>query len=511
MIFGREKGSFAQKYRSIGLRGKVFLLILVPMAFILVLSSFFSYSQLRDRTLSNMSVLASQTGLVIEHALQRDMFLSDFERIQATFDEIGRDERIRTLYMLDTSGKVIFSPNSEGVGRQLNNKDVLCQPCHELAASERPSGIVVTSDDGQSVFRSMHPIENLPECFQCHDPEQRLIGLLLTDFSIAPVTSALAADLRDNLIWWIGTVVLAAVLANLAINRWVLGRLSRLTTAIEDFGREGFSGELPEEPADEIGRLSVAFNSMAQQVDTRENENKALTEVLKERSKERGYLLKRLISVQEQERKRVARELHDDLGQSLSSTTLNIEIAQRALNDDPQTTATHLKRALSLIAESTDQMYDLILGLRPSVLDDFGLISALRAHCQRTLEPANITFDLDTQGLPDRLPPEIETALFRIFQEALTNVLRHAKASHVVLRLIKEDGVVVGQILDDGVGFDPDMFTEQKGEPHGLGLLGIHERVEQCNGHVEVISNPGGGTCIQVRIPISEVLDGRVD
>jgi two-component system sensor histidine kinase UhpB len=189
--------------------------------------------------------------------------------------------------------------------------------------------------------------------------------------------------------------------------------------------------------------------------------------------------LKRLISVQEQERKRVARELHDDLGQSLSSTTLNIEIAQRALNDDPQTTATHLKRALSLIAESTDQMYDLILGLRPSVLDDFGLISALRAHCQRTLEPANITFDLDTQGLPDRLPPEIETALFRIFQEALTNVLRHAKASHVVLRLIKEDGVVVGQILDDGVGFDPDMFTEQKGEPRGLGLLGIHERVEQ--------------------------------
>jgi two-component system sensor histidine kinase UhpB len=484
---------------------KVSLLIIVPMLLILAASTLIAYSRQRERALASMSLLASQTGQVIEHSLQDAMLAADAQRIQTTLDALAQDPRIQTLYLLDTDGQVAFAPKGEGVGQRLYNQDPTCQPCHRLSPEDRPSGVVVTTSDGQTVFRSMHPIENQPECQQCHDPDQRLNGLLLTDISIAPVEGTLADDLRDNLAWLVGTVIITAVLAYWAINRWVLRRLSGLAGAMEDVGHGGFQGDMPELPDDEIGRLSAAFNRMADQVETREDENRALSERLRERAEERGQLLERLIAAQEEERKRVARELHDDLGQSLSSTALSVEIAKKAFESDPSNATEHLARANDLIADATDRMYDLILGLRPSVLDDLGLLAALRAHAVRTLEPEGIEYQISSSGLSGRLPSHLETALFRIFQEAMSNVIRHAEASHVNMSINIEDSILVAKMVDDGVGFNPETYDTNGLEERGLGILGMRERATLIGGEVEIGSQAGRGTKLQVVIPLTEM------
>jgi two-component system sensor histidine kinase UhpB len=486
---------------------KVSLLIILPMLLILAGSSLLAYSRQQERALASMSLVASQTGLAIENSLHEVMLAADAQQIQTTLDALARDSRIQTLYLLDTSGRVAFAPRGEGIGQKLSNEDPTCQPCHSLSPGDRPSGIVVTTSDGKTVFRSMQPIENQPECHQCHDPEQRLNGLLLTDISVASIEETLAGDLRDNLAWLAGALIVTAILAYWAVNRWVLRRLSGLAEAMEDVGHGGFQGDLPEIPDDEIGRLSAAFNRMADQVEKRAEENSALSEKLKERAEERGQLLERLIDAQEEERKRVARELHDELGQSLSSTALSVEVARKALENDPKGATQQLDQAHDLIADATDRMYDLILRLRPSVLDDLGLLAALRVHAERTLEPEGITFDIDGSGLSDRLAPHLETALFRIFQEAISNIVRHANASRVKIRISTDDSLLEASILDDGLGFDLNAVKANGVEERGLGILGMQERATLVGGEVEIDSAPGRGTRMQVTIPLEDKTD----
>jgi signal transduction histidine kinase len=487
------------------IRLKVSLLILLPVLLALLLSTLIEFQLHRERDLRNMSLLASQTGHVIQQSLRHEMLLSDFEGIQSTLDAIWADEQFRALYILDKNGKVVFSPSEESTSLSLDNEEESCQPCHRLAADDRPSGILITTSDGQQVFRSMHPIENKPECAECHNPDDRIIGLLLTDLSIESVEEAVVAGTRSSLLWWIGALLATTIIANLAINQFVLQRLGRLTEAIRNFSLGKKNPQLPVTSEDEIGKLSEAFNAMSSRVELHEKENKALTEALDNRIAERGVLLKRLIHAQEEERKRIAREIHDEFGQSLSSIALNIELTHRALAQDPNKATDHLSRAGELVANSTDQMYNLILGLRPSALDDLGLIAALKSHIHRTLEPAGIGYDFQTEALTDRLPPQIETTLFRLIQEALTNIIRHAGASRVTLSISLRNGVIQGDVIDDGVGFDPSSIRISDQDEQGLGLLGMRERVEQFGGTLDVDSSPGSGTRIRIRLPIEAI------
>ena len=451
-----------------------------------------------------MSVLASHTGDVIERALQQDMLISDFDHIQSMFDSVGEDPRIKTLVLMDISGKVIFSPGRVSVGEHLSNQEETCQPCHSLTVDQRPAGIVTTASDGRQYFRSMHPIENRQACTRCHNPDQRLIGVLLTDLSITPVEHALTTDLRNNLIWSLGTTLVIVLLVSLAIQHWVVKRIDDVGLAIEGFDRNSPLAPLPETPADEIGRLSRTFNEMTGRIRLQDRENEALSASLRQRVKERGDLLRRLIHAQEEERKRVARELHDELGQGLSSMAIQIALAERQLEEEPHKAKEHLNQAERLLDDSTSQMDDLISGLRPAMLDDLGLQAALRALAKRTLAPAGIRFKLDMANLQRNVPGEVEIVLYRVIQEAFTNVLRHAQASQVELKLESVDGELTCEVHDDGKGFNPDL-QDASSRGDGMGLLGMRERIDQFDGTLKIISRPGTGTTLQVRLPVDGV------
>jgi signal transduction histidine kinase len=368
--------------------------------------------------------------------------------------------------------------------------------------------VVVTADGGQRVFRSMQPIENGPECAQCHDPDERLLGLLLTDISMAPMEAALDADLRENLLWWAGTILVTVLIVNLAVSRFVLRRLERLAGAIASFGGGELPPALPEGQPDEISQLAGAFSEMAQRVEARNAEVRKLSESVRRQSVQRGELLKGLITAQEDERKRVARELHDELGQSLGGLALQVEAIDRSVAPEAGGLRKQLERVHALVIETTDRMYDLILDLRPSALDDLGLEAALHTYAERVLADTEIGFELNADELTARLSAGVETTLYRCFQETLSNVVRHAGAKQVRITLAQRGAVFEGEIVDDGRGFDPERVRTDGREARGLGLLGIQERVTQCDGRVEIVSRPGSGTRIRIRVPLQEATYG---
>ncbi len=486
------------------LRVKVTLGVVLPLSLILGFLFAIQYSRHETAVLDTLSLLASNSGKVIESDLRQAMLKSDFETVQNSLDAIGNSKEFRVVYLLDTKGRVIFAPRDQGVGSRLDNHDPNCQPCHHLPANARPASVVITDSSGQRVFRSMQPIANGPECARCHGSDERLLGLLLTDISMAPVEASLSSNLTENLLWGLGTILITAVVVNIALNRFVLKRLERLAAAMTGFGVGSPPMSIPESQPDEIGQLATTFKLMAQRIETREADNRILSENLSSQSAQRGELLQRLITAQEDERRRVARELHDELGQTLSALGLQTEGVERLVTSKPAKAVEHLQQIRTLINAATNQMYGLILDLRPSALDDLGLVAALKVYADRTMGGTGITYDLRAEGLAERLPAEIETTLYRVIQEGFTNIVRHSGANHVLLKLTRHSAGIEVEIADDGRGFDLAAVSRGVLKSQGLGLLGMRERVEQCHGHLDIATKPGQGVRIHIEIPTVE-------
>ena len=205
-------------------------------------------------------------------------------------------------------------------------------------------------------------------------------------------------------------------------------------------------------------------------------------------------LSRRLLELQERERGLLARELHDHFGQSLLSVSLNLEAMKGDLSP-----ASHARvpESMRVIEQMLEQVRTLAFELRPSALDDLGLVAALRLvvarHGERTGMPASFM----ATPVDARAPAEIETACFRIVQEALTNAARHARARHVEVTLVMQGDALQVAVRDDGVGFDADRWLRT-----GLGLVGMSERAALAGGTFEVESAPGAGTTVRARFPL---------
>lgn len=205
-----------------------------------------------------------------------------------------------------------------------------------------------------------------------------------------------------------------------------------------------------------------------------------------------------VIRAQEQERQRIARELHDEASQALTAIIVGHRVIQQLDGvDDIKRKSRELR---DLTADTLDALHRLIVELRPSLLEERGLVPALRWYAGEYAGHFDIKPDLVTVGFETRLPREVETALFRIVQEALTNVVRHAAARHVSVRLVRQPDGVEATIEDDGRGFVVERAAGQQ-PARGLGLLGMQERAALVGGACEVRSAPGCGVRILVRIP----------
>lgn len=217
---------------------------------------------------------------------------------------------------------------------------------------------------------------------------------------------------------------------------------------------------------------------------------------LEERERVRRQLLHRIISAQEDERKRVARELHDELSQSIAALGLAVDAAGR-----PDLRA--------LVQRINKELHRVIVDLRPAVLDDLGLASAIR-WCAERLASRGIAVRCEIGEIPPSLSPEVETAVFRAVQEAIVNIERHAQADTALIQVYvgpqsqRRRSELVVEIEDDGVGFDPKSVGKDPRSLRGVGMLGMRERIEIVGGALTVESEPGSGTRVVMQVPVEE-------
>jgi PAS domain S-box-containing protein len=208
-----------------------------------------------------------------------------------------------------------------------------------------------------------------------------------------------------------------------------------------------------------------------------------------------------ILEIQENERRHIARELHDEIGQSLTAVKINLETILRLPNTT--TVEPHVVESIAIVERVLQQVRAISLDLRPSMLDDLGLESALRWYLGRQVERAGLTLEFTADLLNVQLPPEVGTACFRVVQEALTNIVRHARARHVCLELRQRGSTLRLNISDDGIGFDPHEAQARAAHGASLGLVGMHERVLLAGGELIVEAAHGRGTTIRAHFPIS--------
>jgi len=231
-------------------------------------------------------------------------------------------------------------------------------------------------------------------------------------------------------------------------------------------------------------------------------ENAQLYGELQLREQMRAELLRQIISTQEDERRRIARELHDVTSQALATVAVRLEGLTTLPGSSAKDMETQLEGIKSLLGTASKEVHRLIYDLRPTLLDDLGLPAALRSCAHDCLDAAGVEVHLEVVGQEKRLPSQAEIAVFRIVQEAITNIACHARAESTYLCLEFKDKDIVVQVEDDGIGFDLSQAFRLGGTRESVGLLGMKERAELLGGTLTIDTKPGGGTRVAVEIPV---------
>lgn len=218
----------------------------------------------------------------------------------------------------------------------------------------------------------------------------------------------------------------------------------------------------------------------------------------------RGELLKEMIRTQEEERKRIARDLHDSRSQNLTGLIIHLDLLQQSLPDDMGAARAQVERIKGIADAALADAHRLIHRLRPAQLDDLGLEAAVRWYVRHAIEPQGIRTDVQADGIGERrFPPQLETAVFRIVQEALANTVQHAHAHAVRVCLQERAGSLTGAVEDDGRGFDVRRALDVGGGSEAFGLLGMRERATLLDGRLRIHSRAGRGTRVEFEFPVA--------
>lgn len=290
---------------------------------------------------------------------------------------------------------------------------------------------------------------------------------------------------------------------------WLANRLTRPLEELAEASRAIASGSFDRpvrwQGQDELGLLAESFEDMRLRLkvslEQRQLWEQELERRVQESTREVHQLLGKVITAQEDERKRVARELHDGAAQNLATLLVALETLDGSKPGQEQPEMKLLRRVEEEARDALQEVRRLILDLRPAALDDLGLVPALRWYGESRLGPSGTAFTLEVQGREARLTAPVETVLFRILQEAMNNIAKHAEARRALLRLEFLEDRVSATVEDDGRGFDLEA-ADSKG---GVGLAGMRERASLVGGALTISSRPEQGTQISVSIPLGEL------
>jgi two-component system sensor histidine kinase UhpB len=297
-----------------------------------------------------------------------------------------------------------------------------------------------------------------------------VLGVATTALVLTPVTVSFPAAERELLVLGAGLAVMLVV--NYLLLRRAVAPFRRLTAVMRQVDplAPGRRARLPDSPA-EVAELGAAFDQMLERLE-----------------QERRESARRALGAQEEERLRIARELHDEVGQALTAVLLQLDRAQASIGGEP---AQRVREAREAARATLEEVRAIARNLRPEALDDLGLAAALRQLCVEA-ERTGVLVDRDiSSGVT--LEREAEVVVYRVAQEAITNALRHADAEQIRLTLKPESNATVVRIRDDGRGIAD--------APEGAGLRGMRERAVLVGGTLDLANAPGGGTTVTLTLP----------
>jgi signal transduction histidine kinase len=451
-----------------------------------------------EQFVQSAEVLADAVHVALEHA----MLSANREHIQELVSEIA-GEHINEVIVVSRTQEVYASGEVDEIGTVRDDDEI----AEVLRTGESTARKETQYDERE--FCVIEPVTNHPECHGCHGSQQDILGAIEVGVSMEPLAERVASHTGIMGLIWLGTFgVIGAVLTFMQRSS-IINPLSQMAAAARRIAEGDLETRLDVRGRDEVGALATSFNDMAQQVGEHaqalERANEALEDRVRERTREvdrqlalRSRLLHTLISAQEDERRRIARELHDDTGQMLSSLLLTLSRSREALPSEASEASEMMSQAHSQATETLAGLRSLIDGLRPEVLDQLGLVPAIRSYAKRNLESKGIEVTLSFRGPQDRLPPERETTVFRVVQEALANAVRHSGASSVGVSGEASGSGIVVTVTDNGVGFDWGAVMQNA---DSWGLHGMQERVNLVGGELTIESTVGQGTRIRIVIP----------
>jgi len=306
-------------------------------------------------------------------------------------------------------------------------------------------------------------------------------NVVLVTFTLFAASLAAGLDISVAEQRWQFLILALAIALTLCLNLWMLQKrfapLERLVDRVEAIDpAEPATFELDEDPVDEIDRLAVSFRGLLRRVD-----------------EERRQSGKLVLNAQEEERRRVARDLHDEVNQALTAVLLRLEALKQ---DVPPAQAEEVAELKRLTGQAMDELLHLAHQLRPTALDDHGLGPAIEAQVRGFAERTGVEARFELHGNPGVLDEETQTVVYRVAQEALSNAAQHAQPGCIEVKLTASDSGAELRVRDDGAGFDPHVARDG-----GLGLAGMAERARLAGGALDLRSSRGAGTELILRVP----------
>ena len=452
------------------------------------------YFQHRDKMIRNLQENVSpHLTQMVNDVLKSSMLSKNKGEMKYILEVASQYPDVKKIFILNRVGRIITSIDDKEIGRIIELRDPTCQVCHHETTKALNKTVIYSSLQGEKIFRNVNPIYNRKECFSCHKPEEKITGVLVTDFTLNNIEKQLRAELKENILLLFFAISISTLVIGIALNQLVIKKLQHFVEAASLFGRGDFGRTISFKSDDEIKRLADSFNLMAE----------TLTEKMRG---EREYL-SQIIEAQENERRRISRELHDEIGQALTAIKFNLDMMDKELPQTLLTVRGRLGDAKSLSSQTLTAMRQLSMDLRPTMLDELGLIPTLRWYIQNFSNRLNIDSQFQVIGFEEKLPPQIETAFYRIVQEALNNISKHAGANRVEIFFEHRDSTICASITDNGRGFDLDRVYHPASPGRGFGIIGMQERVSLLGGKMDIQSSPGRGTRIHIKVPYPKGAD----
>lgn len=414
----------------------------------------------------------SIAGMLATRAANLIMVHNYYDLHELVKDTQAHTDDVRYVFIVSNEGELLAHSFSDGFPRDLLTANIpLSNEQYHIAELSTEEGII--RDIAMPIF----------------DGRLGIVRVGLNDYG-----------LREILGWITRQLLLDAFVVGLFGIGLTLFLTGRLTRPIRELVRVAgaitdgdFSKRAKVSTHDEFYQLAATFNSMADHLD------RLLTE-LKQKEEARSHLLQKVIVAQEDERKRIARELHDETGQTLTSLMMGLKYL--AENCPGKHEECQLEEMRQGVKETLNEIHRLSVELRPSILDDMGLVAALEKYVADYRDNYQLDVDMHVNWQSEgRTLREVEVTIYRIVQEALTNIAKYAQAQNVSIILTCSERGIEAIVEDDGRGFDADMLMQENASGNKLGLYGMRERATLVGGTVTIEASPGLGTTIYVRIP----------